>query len=442
MAGIFRAYDVRGHYPEQINPEIAYAIGGATVEQLSAHSMVVGHDNRLSSQVLHQALIRGIREQGCDCIDIDLCSTPMNYWAVSQLEADGGIMVTASHNPAGDNGCKISGRDAVALIYEGELAEIEKRVRSGVRPRGTGAGRMEHAELLAAYQHWIAGFAGPTRPLRLVIDTGNGVMGWTLPGLLERLPCNVSPLFFELDGSFPHHNPDPFKPENTRALQAEVRTRGADLGVAFDGDGDRVVFIAENGAVIPGDVITAMLAAEFLRREPGATILYDLRSSRMVPEEIARLGGTPVEIRVGHSYIKRTLRERNAVFAGELSGHYYFRDAFFTDNGEMAMLMVISLLSRAKGPMSTLVASFSRYFDTGELSFEVKDREACMAALSAAFPSAQVTRLDGLTLQLPDLWFNVRSSNTEPSVRLNLEARTALLRDEARAKIEAILARS
>lgn len=443
MAGIFKAYDVRGLYPDELDEQTAYRVGAAAVSFLAARTLVVGRDNRLSSPALHLALLRGITEAGCDVIDIGLCSTPLNYWAINHTQADGGIMITASHNPAHDNGFKISGRRAAALSYVGGLAEIERLVALPLQPaeQEVSVGRIEGCDLLATYQRWLTGFAQGLRPFTLIVDTGNGVMGRMLPGLFARLPCLVIPMYFELDGSYPHHVPNPLQPENTRDLREAVRRHGADLGIAFDGDGDRVVFIDEKGEAVPGDFMTALLAAEFLRSEPGATILYDLRSSRVVPEEIGRLGGTAVEMRVGHSFIKRTLRERNAAFAGELSGHYYFRDCFFTDNGERAMLAVLSLLHRTGQPLSALVASYARYFATGELNFEVANKQASMAAVLAAFPSANVSRLDGVTLRLPDFWFNVRPSNTEPLLRLNLEARTAALRDALRAKIEAILTR-
>jgi phosphomannomutase len=265
------------------------------------------------------------------------------------------------------------------------------------------------------------------------------MMGKMLPGLLAQLPCEVIPLFFEVDGSFPNHEPNPLNPANMRDLQAKVRETHADLGVAFDGDGDRVMFVDERGELVQCDYVTALLAAEFLARAPGSTVIYDLRSSWVVRDEILRLGGTPLESRVGHSFIKQSMRQSDAVFAGELSGHFYFRDAFFTDNAELAMLTLLRVLGQSGQTMSELMRPFARYHATGELNFEVADKDACLAQLQVAFPDAELAHLDGLTLRFADWWCNVRPSNTEPVLRLNLEARTPALRDQMRLRVEQLI---
>jgi phosphomannomutase len=447
MAGIFKAYDIRGTYPDQINERTAAAIGDAVVDVLGARSLVVGRDMRASGLGMRDALVEAILARGCDVIDIGQCSTPMTYWAVNTLNADGAVMITASHNPARYNGCKISGKGAAPVSYDTGIAEIERRVAasSGSPSSGSGPrGKLHQQAVLRDYQHWLLNSIPieiMLQPFKLVIDTGNGMMGGMLPGLLRQLPFQVTPLFFDVDGSFPNHEPNPLDPRNMRDLQAKVREVGADLGIAFDGDGDRVMFVDERGEIVPSDRITALLAGQYLKRQPGSTVIYDLRSSWVVRDEILNKGGKPIESRVGHSFIKQRMRETNAIFAGELSGHFYFRDAFFTDNGDLAMLMVLSVLSEHGLPMSKLLAPFDRYFATGELNFEVADKDACMKKLVEAFSDMEAERLDGITLRDRggQWWCNVRASNTEPVLRLNLEARTPELRDAMRARVEAVI---
>lgn len=448
MAGIFKAYDIRGTYPDQINEDTAAAIGDAVVDVLHAKSLVIGRDMRESGPGLRDALVESVLARGCDVIDIGQCSTPMTYWAVNTLKADGAVMITASHNPARYNGCKISGKGAAPISYDTGIADIERRVlaRAGSAPKSAAGprGKLREHDILKDYQHWLLNSIPieiTLHPFSLVIDTGNGMMGGMLPGLLKQLPFHVTPLYFEVDGRFPNHEPNPLDPRNMRDLQAKVREVGADLGIAFDGDGDRVMFVDERGEIVPSDRITALLASQYLKRQPGSTIIYDLRSSWVVRDEIKRLGGKPIESRVGHSFIKQRMRETNAIFAGELSGHFYFRDAFFTDNGDLAMLMVLSVLSEREMHVSDVLAPYDRYFATGELNFEVADKEACMQKLVAAFPDMESERLDGITLRDRggDWWCNVRASNTEPVLRLNLEARTPELRDAKRATVESVI---
>ena len=446
MAGIFKAYDIRGTYPDQIAAPLAARIAAATVEVLKAKRLVVGRDMRESGETLRDAMIGAISDAGCEVIDIGRCSTPMCYWAVNAFGADGGIMITASHNPARYNGCKISGQGARPVSYDTGIADIE-RWATGTQPlpRATAPGAVARKPIMADYQRWLfeqAGLSGNERSLRpftLAIDTGNGMMGELLPSLMAALPCRVLPLFFEPDGRFPNHEPNPLDPNNMRDLQAAVRAHHADLGIAFDGDGDRVMFVDEQGEIVASDRITALLAGEFLSRAPASTIIYDLRSSWIVRDEILRAGGTPLESRVGHSFIKQAMRKTDAVFAGELSGHFYFRDAFFTDNAELAMLHVLSLLSRRNQPVSQVLAPYNRYFATGELNFSVADKDRCIATLKQTFADAELAQLDGVTLRYGDWWCNVRPSNTEPVLRLNLEAKTPALRDQMLARVEALL---
>jgi len=440
MAGIFKAYDIRGTYPDQLHPGLAARIGSATVEVLRARRLVVGHDMRESSPILRDALVSAIIAAGCDVIDIGRCSTPMLYFAVSSLNTDGGIMITASHNPGRYNGCKICSRGAAPVSYDTGIAEIERLASAPLSPPPASfPGRVEERDLIGEYHAWLLKFATGIQPLTLAIDTGNGMMGGLLPRLFDKLPCNVIPLFWEPDGRFPNHEPDPLKPENMRDLQEAVKRERADLGIAFDGDGDRVMFVDERGELVPSDRITALLAGHFLEHNPGSTIIYDLRSSWVVRDEIVRAGGIPLESRVGHSFIKQHMRKSSAVFAGELSGHFYFRDASYADNGELAMLIVLSLLGQRKQRLSQLLAPFDRYFATGELNFEVADKSACLSLLEAEFADAEISHLDGVTIRYPDWWCNVRPSNTEPALRLNLEAKTKSLRDEMAARVEAII---
>ena len=440
MAGIFKAYDIRGIYPSELDEKLASRIGSAAVQVLGAKRIVVGRDMRQSGPSLRQALIDAIVAGGCDVIDIGEVGTPTLYYAVASLSADAGIMITASHNPARYNGFKLCGKGATPISYDTGIADIERLARSET-PFATSdsPGRVTERILLDEYHKFLLGLVPPSKPFKLVIDTGNGMMGAVLPGLLANLPSHVTPLFFEVDGSFPNHEPNPLDPRNMRDLQAKVREVGADLGIAFDGDGDRAMFVDERGELAPSDQITALLADEFLAKEPGATVIYDLRSSWVVRDEILRHGGKPLESRVGHSFIKRSMRESHAVFAGELSGHFYFRDAFYTDNAELAMLWVLAVLSKRGQSLSQVLRPLACYFATGELNFVVTDKESCLARLEKAFPGAEVSWLDGITIRLGDWWCNVRPSNTEPVLRLNLEARTQALREQMRSEVERII---
>ncbi|MFO0622561.1 MAG: phosphomannomutase/phosphoglucomutase [Polyangia bacterium] len=440
MAGIFKAYDIRGTYPVELDEKLTSRIGSAAVKVLGAKRIVVGRDMRQSGPSLRRALIDAIRAAGCDVIDIGEVGTPALYYAVASLSADAGIMITASHNPARYNGFKLCGKGATPISYDTGIADIERLARSDEAfAQSEVPGQLEEKNILAAYHRFLLSLTPPTKPFKVVIDTGNGMMGAVLPGLLAQLPVEVTPLFFEVDGSFPNHEPNPLDPRNMRDLQAKVREVSADLGIAFDGDGDRAMFVDERGELAPSDQITALLADEFLAKEPGATIIYDLRSSWVVRDEILRHGGKPLESRVGHSFIKRSMRQTESIFAGELSGHFYFRDAFYTDNAELAMLWVLAVLSKRGQPLSEVLRPLACYFATGELNFVVADKEACMKRLEGSFPGAEISWLDGITIRLSDWWCNVRPSNTEPVLRLNLEAKSEALREQMRVEVERII---
>jgi phosphomannomutase len=438
MAGIFKAYDVRGIYPKELDEETARRIGFAIARSLGARRLVAGRDMRLSAPSMHAAAIDGARRAGADVIDIGLASTPMAYFAIGSLGTDGGFQVTASHNPPEYVGFKVCRRDAVPVGGESGLAEVEAEVRSGRPLPPAATGRVETCDLLADFARHVLRFAGEVRPFRVMIDAGNGMGGHTLPPILEGLPVKTTRLFFEPDGRFPNHEADPLKDENLAPVSEAVRRERADLGVAFDGDADRCIFVDEHGERVGSDLVTALIARDLLRTWKGP-IVYDLRSSRVVPETILAGGGTPVRERVGHAFIKATMRRIGSRFGGELSGHFYFGDNWTCDSGEIAFVRMLTLLSAEGRPFSEVLRPLRRTVTSGELNFRVADKDAKLAELVAAFPDAETDRLDGITVQYRDWWCNVRPSNTEPVLRLNLEASDRATFDRARERVLAIL---
>ncbi len=436
--GIFKAYDVRGTYPDQVNESLFEAIGQAAPQVLKCKTVVVSRDMRESGVSLAQAMTRGLTKAGVDVIDIGMASTPMLYFATAFLKAGAGVQITASHNPAAYNGCKWCREDAIPVAYDSGLAEMEKLVNRNSFTPAAKAGTITTADVAAEYRANLLKYADGIEPLTVCVDAGNGVMGAFLPSLFSKLPCEVIPMYFEPDGNFPNHEANPLKEENVRDLVQKVKETGADLGVAFDGDGDRSMYIDEQGGIIPADMITALLAGEMLARDPGATIYYDLRSSKVVKEEIERLGGVAKMSRVGHSFIKAQMREDNAIFAGELSGHFYFRELHFTDNAEMAMISVLSVISKSGKKLSELIAPYKKYFATGEINFVVDNTDATMKKVEEEYTASakDVFHLDGLSMYFDKYWFNIRASNTEPVLRLNLEADDAATRDAAKAAVE------
>lgn len=439
MAGIFKAYDIRGTYPDQIDAAAAKKIGAAMATLIDGRRFIVGHDMRPGGDELAAAMAEGVASTGADVMDIGTCSTPMSYFAVGYSGYDGVAMITASHNPAGYNGVKISRAGAVPVAYDTGGAEIERLFHSGAFKKSARAGKIGKKDVLGDYVGYVKGFLKDPRPMKIVVDAGNGMAGLELPPVFAGTPIEIVPLFFELDGTFPNHEANPLKAENMRDLIAGVRATGADFGAAFDGDGDRCMFVDERAEIISCDKLTCLIAQEILGDRPGEHILYDLRSSWTTPEVIRAAGGVPGRVRVGHSFIKAAMREVNAAFAGELSGHYYFRDNYFADSGVLALIKLINLVSAKGRKVSELVAPFARYFATGEINYEVADKDAILERLKTEFADGKQDELDGLTVEFADWWFNVRPSNTEPVLRLNLEARTAGLRDEKKAVLGAIL---
>ncbi len=426
---LFKAYDVRGVVPDELTPEIAHAIGRALVARLQPDEVAVGCDMRVSGPAIGAALIEGIRDGGADVSDLGLVSTDALYFAVGKYGYPAGVMVTASHNPPEYNGLKICREEAKALSLDGGLAEMRDLITGGNLPpiKVDGQrGSVHRRGVLDAYAEHLLGLVDPAKikPLKIAVDAGNGMAGSTVPRVFDRLRCEVVPLFFELDGTFPNHLANPLEPENVKDLQRTVVEQGCDLGVAFDGDADRMFLIDERGGFVGGDMVTAMVAVKMLERSPGAAVVYNLICSRSVPETIEKHGGRPIRSRVGHSYIKATMREEDAVFGGEHSGHFYFRDNWYADSGLLALLTVLQLVSEADRPLSQVLAPLDTRVRSGEINSEVADPPAAMRAVEATYASqwAEIDHLDGVTVNFPSWWFNLRPSNTQPLLRLNVEA--------------------
>jgi len=439
MAGIFKAYDIRGIYGTELTEDVAYRIGRAFVTFLGGcGKVVVGRDMRPHSIPLFQALARGLTEQGANVIDLGLCSTPMCYHANGWLRADAGIMITASHNPGEWNGFKLCRSQAVPISGANGIAEIEKIAASGAFARPTGRiGEISSYDILREYTAHVRRFSHLQGPVRIAVDYANAM------GILEAkaLPSQIEiePLFDTLDGSFPNHEANPLKIETFAALQARVRQGGYAFGVAFDGDADRAGFVDETGEIIPMDLITALIAQDILSQRKGV-IYYDLRSSWVVKEIIEAMGGTPMMSRVGHAFIKQQMREHDAIFAGELSGHYYFRDNYTTESSAMAVLSIANIVSQAGRPLSTLIAPLRKYHASGEINTHVKgDPKKILKKIKVAYKDGKVLELDGVSVEYKDWWFNVRCSNTEPLVRLNLEAKTEKQMTEKRDELLALI---
>jgi phosphomannomutase len=443
LSRIFKAYDVRGIVPAEFDAEIARQTGAAFVRMLGADRIVTAHDMRESSIPLATAFAEGAAEQGADVIVAGLGSTDLLYFAAGSLDIPG-AMFTASHNPAKYNGIKLCRAGAAPIGQETGLAEIRAMVERGV-PAGTGRrGSITTRDLLADYVRHLHTLVDLSviRPLTVAVDAGNGMGGLTVPAALEGLPVRVIPLYFELDGSFPNHEANPIEPANLRDLQAAVRESGADIGLAFDGDADRCFVVDERGEIVSPSVITALVAARELAREPGGTIIHNVIVSRCVPELVTERGGVPIRTRVGHSFIKAEMARTGAIFGGEHSGHFYFRDFWRADSGMLAALHVLAALGGQPGPLSDLLGGYDRYSASGEINSEVEDAVAAMQAVEKAHAprAATVDHLDGLTISFVDgSWFNLRPSNTEPLLRLNVEGPDDVtmrrLRDEILAQV-------
>jgi phosphomannomutase len=441
---VFKAYDVRGIYPTELDEEGAYAVGRAYVEHFEPRRIAVGRDMRLSAPAMARSTIEGAVEGGADVVDIGLVGTEMLYFAVGELGLDGGIMVTASHNPKEYTGMKIVRRGALPVGGDSGLLEIRDRAVAGFDTSGSQRrGQVSEYDVWPGYVDRVLSFidAQAVRPLRVVLDAANGMAGAMLPPVLERLPVEARTYFFEPDGTFPNHEPNPLLPENREFIVRKVLEDEADLGVAFDGDADRCFFVDNTGEFVPGDFVTALLAESILEKNPGGKIIYDVRASWAVPETIRRAGGVPLVNRVGHAFIKHRMREEGAVFGGEVSGHYYFRDFFQADSGVIPFLLMLELISRRGRRLSEILRPFrERYFLTGELNTPVADVALKLHELKEHFAdSGKVSHLDGISIEFPDWHFNVRPSNTEPLLRLNLEARSQDLMERKRDEVLSVI---
>jgi phosphomannomutase len=440
LARIFKAYDLRGVVPDELNADVARLVGAAFVEWSGASEILVGRDARLSSPDLAVALTEGATSRGADVIDLDLASTDLLYFASGSLDRPG-VMITASHNPKEYNGLKFCLAGAKPVGQDSGLGEIRALVEKGDEILGTASGRVERRDLLDAYVDHVLRFtdADRMRPLTVAVDTANGMGGLVVPAVMARLPVTLHHLYAELDGTFPNHPADPIVPENQRDLKAAVTRHHADVGMAFDGDADRVFLVDERAEDVTGSAMTALIAAAMADREPGAKVVHNLICSWTVPEVIREHGGEPVRTRVGHSFIKQVMAETGAIFGGEHSGHYYFRDNFGADSGLIAAVIALGELSTSGGPLSELLRPFDRYAQSGEINTPVDDPEGTIERVAAALASGRQDRLDGLTVEFDDWWCNVRPSNTEPLLRLNVEARDPARLDEATQEVLAVI---
>ncbi len=445
LAQIVKAYDIRGVVPDELDESLARDIGAAFVRVVGAEQIVTAHDMRDSSPGLARAFAEGATSQGAGVIEAGLGSTDLLYYAAGALGIPG-AMFTASHNPAKYNGIKLCRAGAAPVGQDSGLADIRALVEGGIPPYDGPAGTITQRDLLTDYAGYVVSLVpGVTgiRRLSVVVDAGNGMGGLTVPVVFAQLPVALEPMYFELDGSFPHHEANPIEPENLRDLQAKVRETGADIGLAFDGDADRCFVVDENGDIVSPSVLTALIATRELAKEPGATIIYNLITSHAVPEIVAEHGGTAVRTRVGHSFIKATMAETDAIFGGEHSGHFYFRDFWRADSGMLAALHVLAALGQQDRPLSALLAEFTRYVASGEINTRVADQAATMTAVESAYKSregVEIDHLDGLTVALPDgSWFNLRASNTEPLLRLNVEAADQAAMSRVRDEVLALL---
>ena len=439
---VFKAYDVRGIHPDELDEDGAYRIGRAYVEEFEPKAIAVGRDMRVSSPPMSRAVAEGAADGGADVVDIGMVGTEMLYFAVGELGLDGGVCVTASHNPKQFTGMKIVRRGALPVGGESGLQEVKARALGAFGERER-RGDVREENVWPAYRDRVLSFIDveAVKPLRVVVDAANGMAGAMLPPVLERLPVDARTFFFEPDGTFPNHEPNPLLPENREFIVARTLEEGADLGVAFDGDADRCFFVDDAGEFVPGDFVTALLAESILEKDPGAKVIYDVRASWAVPETIERAGGVPLVNRVGHAFIKHRMRKEDAAFGGEVSGHYYFRDFSQADSGVIPFLLVLELISKKERKLSEILAPYrERYFLSGEINTPVPDIALKLQELKERFGrEGEVNHLDGISVVAEGWHFNVRPSNTESLLRLNLEARSQELMERKRDEILTVI---
>lgn len=437
--GIFKAYDIRGIYPSEIDEKIMEKIGRAFADFIPGKKIAVGYDMRISSPALFSAFAKGVIAQGKNVINFGLTSSPMSYFACNYLNADGSVMITASHNPKEYNGVKLTREEAIPISGDTGIKEIEEKVMNDDFRDVSVKGMIIEEDIKDAYREHLIGFIKGINKLKVVVDCANGMGSQDFSLIQDELDIEVIPLYFEIDGTFPGHDPNPWKEGAVDKLKETVVKEQADLGIAFDGDADRIFFIDDTGEMLSSDFITALIAEEILKHAPGSTILYDLRSSWIVPETIERCSGIPKMSRVGHSFIKEMMRKENGIFAGELSGHFYFRDNSYTDSGIIAALWVMNLLSAKGKKLSELVSHLKKYHASGEINSKVEDKQGKIKELAEKYKDGKVSFLDGVKVDFDDWWFNVRASNTEALLRLNLEAKSQELMEKKRDEVLGII---
>jgi phosphomannomutase len=443
---IFKAYDVRGLYPSEIDEEAARAIGRGFAAYLQARRVGVSRDMRVSSPAVAAAFIDGVRTQGVDVVDYGMLGTDMLYFAVVSDGLDGGAQVTASHNPGQYNGIKMVRSGALPLSGDAGIGDIRDMIATDrLPPPAARRGGLTTRDVTAEYVSKVMSFIDPDviKPFTVVLDAGSGMAGAVAPALFDRLPCRTTRLCFEIDGTFPNHEANPLIEENRRDITAEVIRQGADVGIAWDGDADRCFFIDGSGEFVSGDFVTALLAEAFLLKHPGATVIYDLRASHAVKDTVERYGGRALMNRVGHAFIKRRMREEDAIFGGEVTGHYYFRDFFYADNGFIPALLILELMSKKNMPLRDLLQPYrERYFISGEINTKLPSMAEVprkLAAIEQRYGDAALQRMDGISVDYPDWHFNVRASNTEPLLRLNLEAASPAMMERKRDEVLSVI---
>jgi phosphomannomutase len=444
--GIFKAYDIRGLYSGELNEEIVRQIGRGFVTYLKARKIAVSRDMRVSSPTLAAAFIDGARQQGADIVDYGMMATDMLYYAVVSDGLEGGAQITASHNPGAYNGVKMVRSGALPLSGDAGIGDIRDMIANDrLPPAAATPGTVTTRNILSGYVDKVMSFIDPSviKPFNVVLDAGSGMGGLVAPKLFDRLPCKTTRLCFEIDGTFPNHEANPLIEENRQDITAEVIRQKADIGIAWDGDADRCFFIDGSGEFISGDFVTALLAEAFLLKHPGATIIYDLRASHAVRDIVAQYGGRALMNRVGHAFIKQRMRQEDGIFAGEVTGHYYFRDFYYADNGFIPALLILELMSKKNKSLRDLLQPYrERYFISGEINTKLKSMDevpARLAAIEARYKDAEIQKMDGVSVDYPDWHFNVRASNTEPLLRLNLEAQTVPLMEQKRDEVLSII---
>ncbi len=439
---IFKAYDIRGTVPDQLNGEIAYMIGASLANYLKPRSIAVGRDMRVHSDDLFEHLARGLNDSGVDVVDLGLVSTDGLYFAVGKFGYEGGVMITASHNPKQYNGFKICRVNAEPLSGEDGLSQMLKMIQDGTwLAKSPSRGSIVRKDISEAYAQHCLSFIDvkKVKPYHIVIDAGNGMAGATLGPVLEKLPIKVTKLFFELDGNFPNHPASPIELENLIDLQKKITETNADFGVAFDGDADRMFLVDKFGRQLGGDMTTALVAKSLLQKHHGETILYNLICSNAVPELVTKMGGTAVKTKVGHAIIKPLMKKHNAIFGGEHSGHFYFRDNWFADSGLIAMLVCLELISVEDRPLHDMVKDIDPYVRSGEINSRVDSIPQKIEQIKQKYAKGKQETIDGLTVEFPTFWFNLRASNTEPLIRLNVEANDRHILEEKTAEILSVI---